>query len=402
MDHPSTGRRPRNKGPQDVEHLTGNGVIRVRRRIYWYRDAGRDERLDRWLGIADGAVSVAGRELCCRVSVCGVSFIKAAEMLDRVGNIRISKEWMRQIVQAEGRHVESGRQDGSVRPNWQAGDCAVAPGGPTRVMVGSDGVMVPMVTEGEKHKRRVKLAAKRAGKKVRRGKAKRGGRPVRGADQSYKEFKIGTFYDQSREHQYAFGTSGNHLELGRLLRREAAKVKLDKADQKLSITDGAEWIRRQMQTRLPMLDAMVLDFFHLAEHVGKAANMCFGEGHEQTTKWTAAMLEAVRQEGAAGLLVGVSELCRAVRSPSKKKALKSLEQYVVKRAEMVDYPTFRAKGFDIGSGPTEAFCKTLTARLKGSGMRWDRRNAEAMMALAALDHSNLWQRYWTDQRQAAA
>ena len=374
----------------------------MRRRSYWYRDAGRDERLDRWLGIADGAVSVAGRELCCRVSGGGVGFVKAAEVLDRVGNIRISKEWMRQIVQAEGRHVEAGRHDGSVRPNWQAGDCAVAPGGPTRVMVGSDGVMVPMVTEGEKHKRRVKLAAKRAGKKVRRRKAKRGGRPVRGADQSYKEFKIGTFYDQSREHQYAFGTSGNHLELGRLLRREAAKLRLDLADEKLSITDGAKWIRRQMQIRLSMLDAMILDFFHLAEHVGQAASLCFGEGNAQSSQWTGRMLEAVRQEGAAGLLVGVAELSRTVRSPSKKKALKSLEQYVVTRAEMVDYPTFLAKGFDIGSGPTEAFCKTLTARLKGSGMRWDRRNAEAMMALAALDHSNLWQRYWTEQRQAAA
>jgi hypothetical protein len=379
-------------------------VIRVRRRIYWYRDAGRDERLDRWLGIADGAVSVAGRELCCRVAVCGVSFIKAAEMLDRVGNIRISKEWMRQIVQAEGRQVEAGRQDGSVRPDWQAQDCAVAPGGPTRVMTGSDGVMVPLVTEAEKQKRRENLAAKRTGQgqKARRRKAKRGGRPVRGADQSYKEFKIGTFYDQSRQHQYAFGTSGNHLELGRLLRREAAKVKLGQADEKLSISDGAEWIRRQMQARLPMLDAMVLDFFHLAEHVAKAANICFGEGHEQTKTWTTTLLEAVRQDGAAGLLVCLAQLRRTVRSPSKKKALKGLEQYVVKRAEMVDYPTFRAKGFDIGSGPTEAFCKTLTARLKGSGMRWDRYNAEAMMALAALDHSNLWQVYWADQRRAAA
>jgi hypothetical protein len=375
----------------------------LHRRIYWDRDHGRDERLDRWLGIADGAVSVAGRELCCRVSVGGASFIKATELLDRVGNIRIGKEWMRQIVQAEGRRVEAGRQAGSVRPNWQATDCAVAPGGPTRVMTGSDGVMVPMITEAEKQKRRANRAAKRAGKKkVRRRKATRAARRVRGADQSYKEFKIGTFYDQSRQRQYAFGTSGNHLELGRQLRREAAKVKLDQADEKLSISDGAEWIRRQMQARLPMLDAMVLDFFHLAEHVAKAANLCFGQGHEQTTTWTTTLLEAVRQDGAAGLLVSVAQLGRTVRSVSKKKALKSLEQYVVKRAEMVDYPTFRAKGFDIGSGPTEAFCKTLTARLKGSGMRWDRYNAEAMMALAAIDHSNLWNSYWKKQRLAAA
>ena len=69
---------------------------------------------------------------------------------------------------------------------------------------------------------------------------------------------------------------------------------------------------------------------------------------------------------------------------------------------MLDYPAFRAKGWDIGSGVTEAFCKTLTARLKGCGMRWNTRNAEAMMALAALDQSNLWNSYWQQQKRGAA
>jgi hypothetical protein len=48
----------------------------------------------------------------------------------------------------------------------------------------------------------------------------------------------------------------------------------------------------------------------------------------------------------------------------------------------------------IGSGPTEATCKTLTARLKGSRMRWDADNAEAVMALEALTQSGQWDLYW--------
>jgi len=55
---------------------------------------------------------------------------------------------------------------------------------------------------------------------------------------------------------------------------------------------------------------------------------------------------------------------------------------------------FRAQRFDIGSGPTEALCRTLTARLKGGGKRWNTPNAEALMALAALKHSRLWEGYW--------
>jgi hypothetical protein len=42
-------------------------------------------------------------------------------------------------------------------------------------------------------------------------------------------------------------------------------------------------------------------------------------------------------------------------------------------------------------------CKTLTARLKGSGMRWDSDNAEAIMALEALTQSGQWDAYWGSQ-----
>jgi hypothetical protein len=68
----------------------------------------------------------------------------------------------------------------------------------------------------------------------------------------------------------------------------------------------------------------------------------------------------------------------------------------------VDYPAFRAQGWDIGSGVTEAFCKTLTARLKGNGMRWNRRNAEAIMALAVIEYSHLWNPYWKRQKRLVA
>jgi hypothetical protein len=397
---PATGRRVRNKGPQDVEHLTGNGIIRIRRRIYWYREEGRDERVDRWLGIADRNVSVLARELCCRVGISGVSFAKAVENLDRVGNIRIGREWLREIVEGEGRAVVAAREDGTLKPTWQTKDCRVGPGGPTRLMVGSDGVMVPVITEAEKRKRRENQARKHKGGKHRRGRANR--RRQRGADQGYKEFKIATFYDESREHQYAFGTSGNHEQLGRMLRREASKVKLAEAEEKFSVSDGAKWIRHQFEVRLPMLDAMILDFYHFAEHVAQASRVCLGEGTETGLSWTAQMLEVARTEGPGAVLVKIEDTLKPIRSAGKRAALVSLREYVTARCEMLDYPTFRARGWDIGSGVTEAFCKTLTARLKGSGMRWNVRNAEAMMALAALDHSNLWNSYWNQQRRAAA
>ena len=61
---------------------------------------------------------------------------------------------------------------------------------------------------------------------------------------------------------------------------------------------------------------------------------------------------------------------------------------------MIHYPDFLARGWDIGSGPTEATCKTLTARLKHSGMRWHPTHAQGLANLTALHQNQQWQTYW--------
>jgi len=71
-------------------------------------------------------------------------------------------------------------------------------------------------------------------------------------------------------------------------------------------------------------------------------------------------------------------------------AADSLIQYAAERSDLIRYPHVQTQGWQIGSGPTEAKCKTTTHRVKGRGRRWDRENLEGMMALAALHDSNLW------------
>jgi hypothetical protein len=66
--------------------------------------------------------------------------------------------------------------------------------------------------------------------------------------------------------------------------------------------------------------------------------------------------------------------------------------YIEPRLSITDCPSFRQQGCDCGSGPTESQCGTLTARIKGAGMRWD--------SDTALDHSKLWKEYWKLQQAA--
>jgi len=328
--------------------------------------------LDDWLGLGEGRYSAGVREMCCR-EASSSSFRIAAEDLVRIGQIGVSHEMVRQIVETEGQRVLLEQKHKRLSPGWTAENCRAKSDDPSCVITGADGVKVPLVTEAEKSKRRKNRGAKPRGQSRRRYIRK-------GSDQRYKEFKILAFYDPSHQRQYAVGTSGDHQVLGRMMRRHAAMIKLDKADVAYSVSDGAQWIRHQYACQLPMLKANILDYYHLRDHVIKAACVVFGEGTSHAVSWREELIGCVLADGPMELLDRIGLLVRKVRSRTKRQALQSLREYIGKRLAMLDYPCFKAAGYEIGSGPTEAFCKTLTSRLKGPGMRWDKQNGEGPMS----------------------
>jgi len=222
-----------------------------------------------------------------------------------------------------------------------------------------------------------------------------------GADNPYKEFKIATFYDQSNEYRQVIATAGDHQVLGRLVRRQAVHLGLNQFDQRLAIADGADWIYNQLTGNIPTLDEFILDFYHLSEHIWLASNSCFGINSQKAACFASELLHLAKHQGVTEILLILLSQRKALRSPGKRKALQELIEYMTKRMGQCDYPRYISEGWQIGSGPTEAMCKMLTYRLKGSGMRWDCQGAEPIMALVALEQSNAWQSYWLIQNLAA-
>ena len=280
---------------------------------------------------------------------------------------------------------------------WTAADARVdpaVPSSPTRVYLGIDGVLVPTVTQAEKDQRRKAQAVRREQRSasgVGNAKPLPPARP--GTDQRYKEMKIGLFYDQPKGHRHAFATAADSDAFGPLLKAHAAAVGFERADQSLSITDGAKWIAAQICLTLLAIKGMLLDVYHLSQHVHAAAKCCLGDT-PAAQAWAAARLAEFKQQGAAPVLAAIDALARTVRSPAKRQGLRGLRGYVVGRLDLLDYRAALAAGQDIGSGPTEAACKTLTLRLKRSGMKWDRDHAAAMMNLTALYDSGQANTYW--------
>lgn len=331
--------------------------------------------------------------MCCRESL-SCAFVPASKNLNRLAQLSMSSFAIRGVVESHGCHVLSLQTHGKVRPDFTAADCI-----DKTVITGADGVMVPLVTESQKCKRRATERRKRVDEG--RPSTARRGRPRRGSDGPYKEFKVVAFYSKDKKHQYAIGTSGNHEKLGRLMRREGARIDIARAEVKYSVADGASWILGQYTRQLPMLDENILDYYHLREHVTETSHVLFDQGSVESVSWREKMMGVVWNQGSLVMLDRLGDLLKRLRSVKKRDSLKALRYYVGTRLGMTDYPSYREAGYDCGSGPTESVCGRLTKRLKGSGMRWDKQNAESMMALASIYYSGQWSKYWKQPKLAA-
>ena len=395
------------KGPEPFSVLTVNGRLVLARRRYFARDLGSQSPLDNWLDQAHASISHGVRELACRLNQAARSFEKATDNLARCAQLRLSRETLRQLVREAGQAVRVAEQSGRLVLSWNAGECFIPddqgrPTPQTRVYLGVDGVMVPLVTQAEKDARRRAVKAKRR----RRGRrCPPLPRPRPGADQAFKEFKIVTFYDEPVRHRLVVLTRGNSVQAGRLVRHHAGRIGLTQAQDKVAVVDGADWIRRQLAAQSLPLDAVGLDFYHLAENVHKARRAVYGEADPADTAqpgncWAARVLHVAKHEGYAAL---DAELCGWVKGlrGAKRQAGLRLLGYVTEREAMINYPAFTALGRQIGSGPTESMCKATTLRVKGVGKKWDADNAEAVMTLEALDQSGAWDTYWNLSLQTA-
>jgi hypothetical protein len=361
------------------------------RRIRWHdSQAGSQTPLDGLLDEAEGAISEGVREMACRLNRGTVSFQQTAENLARAAHLQVSKETLRQLIEQEGQTVLKAQRRGELRPNWQASECRTD-SGVTRVYLGMDGVMAPLITDVEKQKRRAAVRQKRQ-------KSGRRCRPLpprkQGADQHYKEFKLAVFYDERQERRYVCGTSGDHGVAGRMMQRMAVQIELERADEKIGNVDGSPWIRNEIEF-YGLADALGLDYYHLRDNVQKTRLIVYGEQDPAGQAWRDEIMGLFYQQGydaAWEKLVSWRSQWRG----AKRKEADRLLGYVAQRREMIRYPEFRRHGWQIGSGPTEAQCKATTQRLKGRGRRWNRVNAEAIMALDCLDSSDAWRQYWTN------
>jgi hypothetical protein len=369
--------------------LTVNGRVRLCR-IRWYSTTeGSQTPVDQVLDEAERAISEGVREMACRLNRGATSFAQTAENLARAAHLTVSKETLRQLIEEEGKAVLKAQQRGELAADWEATDCQTE-SGKTRVYLGCDGVMVPLITAAEKQKRRTKVKQKRKT----RGRRCRPLPPCKpGADQAYKEFKLGILYDEEQQRRWVGATSGDHAACGRMMQRMATQIGLSQADETIGLADGSPWIRNEIEL-YGLVNDLGLDYYHLRENVQKARLAVYGEESAEGRSWRETVMSLFYEHGYEAAWDHLLAWRSTLRG-GKREVADRLLGYVAERRETIRYPQFRSRGWQIGSGPTEAQCKASTQRLKGRGRRWDKANAEAVMALDCLNNSHAWHLYWT-------
>jgi hypothetical protein len=342
----------RHKGYKGGTAVTTAGPVRFRQPRYRCAGCGaecypHDDRL-RFLG---HAVSWPLAQVVGRLAALLGSFEQARDALAEDYGVRLAKQTVAELAEAAGGEALR-REDGHRHQvAGRAAPLPESPLAPDTACVFADGTTVH--TEGDWHEVRVATvtAADAHGEQV------------------------------ARQSRARFLPVADFAWVLLLLARA---VGYQNARLRAFIADGAHWLWKLAEDYFPSA-TQILDWYHLAEHVHKAAGAAFGEGSAGAKAWAEARKGELWQ-GRPGDALGAVERERArVRSPAKRAALGELRTYLENNRSRVDYPRYRGLGLPCGSGQVEAQCKSLVgARCKQAGMRnWTYAGAEAVLRLRA-------------------
>jgi hypothetical protein len=147
----------------------------------------------------------------------------------------------------------------------------------------------------------------------------------------------------------------------------------------------------------------VVDYFHACEYIYKMSEALFSD-HKRAQAWARKMCRWLKTKPRG--IYRVLHSAAAIRprtfvDGAKRKQYNDAYNYLRKRIRFLDYRQYRRDHLPIGSGVTEAACKTVfTQRLKQSGMTWKLEGGQWIVDLRVVQLSGLWSQVYQAYLQA--
>jgi len=355
--------------------LTVHGPVQVRRAYYY---CGRCHQsflpYDDVLGLVD-EISPGLRPLVCLAGTLLPFDDAARDILHRFAGVRISASTVLRCTEGEGERLRAQQKDGRmVEPtqperDWTAERAGELPA----AYVGLDAFSVPM-------------QGPQAGRA------------------EHRMLYTALLYTPNKKHtRYLVDFELDAL--AEQVRAQARALGVGQVENLIAITDGGNGLEEALQRHLADNLTTILDWYHAAEHVCDFAKVFHARDEPARQVWAQEAKGILYERGGKALLDHLRALVLPPRTSAEvQEELRKLIGYFENNEHRTDYPTYRAKDWDMGSGPTEAGCKIIGARLKGSGMRWVEDGAATVAALRALYVSGgrVWDGFWAQPHRPAA
>lgn len=363
-----------NRGRRPLTVWTGFGLVPVERTRYRCRECGHE-------------VLAGDAELCCgrhRITrrlaqkLCQLATVEHFSRLERLAmdqhGVAIGHDELCELVHDVGGHAERMRQIEAEswiatphsRRVWPEPEVR-----PQRIYVSCDGIMY-CTNQTEPHptdptRRRL----------------------------IWQQMRVGCVYWQTpdeRWHKRMTWGRGTPEEFGAALYRLACRCGYREAREKIFAADGGDWCWTIQRRYFADADG-ILDWFHASEHVWDAAKRIHAD--ESSVKaWADEALGHLRRSGGTGLADWLADQRAGLRG-KKRDAVESLRKYLLGHLDRTDYPAYRSRDWQIGTGMIESTARQLVGlRLKGPGMHWTEAGALAVTALRAIDLNDQWNAFW--------
>lgn len=352
--------------------MSAVGELRYERAYYYCRHCGDGKApSDAGFRMAGTDMTAGARELAALAGTLS-SFAEAAEkVLPKMAGIRVSESTVERTAEAAGAAVGNRLSKGEVfgeAVEWKWPSDA---GGRTVGYVSIDATGVGM--QGPK-----------------------------GSDAEGRMIDVGLVFapaaDKRPGRMRVLTALGARHDLGEQMRRQAAQVGLESAETWVGLTDGGAGLDEFLRVYFPRAE-VILDFYHAAEHLNDLAKALHpgdaGLAGEVAGRWC----HQLKHEGGAAVLAVLEGVSVKGRKETVRECHRLVTGYVRKNLFRMDYPTYRANGWLIGSGHIESACKgVIGQRMKGNGMRWGEAGADAVGHLRALFKSEKgqWDACWAN------
>jgi hypothetical protein len=318
--------------------------------------------LDQQLQVAAGSLSLGLQELLALLGATQASFPDAAAVLERLCLVQVCPTSVRAATEDVGALLVHHTHAAATTAQQSSEQPTAQPGVPARLYISMDGVLVHCRSTGWREIKTGCVYTTRAMRSRRTPYQ----RTLRMEQPSY---------EAALAEAEAFGWQ---------LCVEARRRGVAQADEVIVVADGAHWIWNVAEQLFPGA-TQIVDWYHASQYIWNAATAIHGDGTSARTDWAQHQLSALWEGRVADVLLALQ--AHAQVGGAVDEAL----SYYTTHSSRMDYPSYRARELQIGSGTIESTCKHLvSARLKQAGMIWSEAGANAVVEVRAWLKSGRW------------